>query len=381
MALNLKKLKESIPFFRTGGDVIGIDFGQSSIKIAQIKVTGGSASVVKCGIIANPSAVKLSAEEAPEDVAAVNKLVKDYLSSEGIKSKFASSSVAGNSVIVRNVKLPKMRTEELAKSLRFEAEEFIPFDVSDIYLAAKPVRDIEEEGQPKTESVIVAAKREIVDQRIERLKAVGLTPVVIDVDIFCVTNLLEYCQPTFNEENAVVINLGAKLSSLSILEHGTTRIVRDIPFGGNLLTNALVNAFGTDFSQAEALKKQYGLVPSVELEKMTDAETAEQITSTLMQSVDEHLLPEIQRSIDFFNTISSAGEEVKKIILSGGGALLKNLDKYLGKQFDMDVVVFNPFEFLEHNIPAEMIELGPAFCIALGLALRKGGDMDAVRAE
>ena len=285
-----------------------------------------------------------------------------------------------NFVIVRYVKFPKMSPDELSKSLRFEAEEFIPFDISDVYLSAELIRDIEEEGQPKMEAVLVAAKRDVVDARIGMLREMGLDPMIIDVDGFCANNIYEFCHPDYAGSNVLLLNIGAQMTTLSISEHGTIRVVRDIPFGGNLLSNLVVNAFACDFTQAEAMKKQYGIVPSAELESMSDAETAEQVTMALIQGVDEQLITEMQRSIDYFNTISETGEEVGRVVLTGGGAQLKNLDKYLNRQLDIPVEVFNPLDGIEHPDDAELLENASSFCVAIGLAMRKPGDSSAIRA-
>jgi len=381
MPVNLKSIIDRITQIHKSKDTIGIDIGATSIKFAQIRKSGETFEILLCKSVENPPTLVMATELTPELREEIIKNIKQTISKEGIKTRSAATSIMGNSVIVRYVKFPKMSPEELSKSLRFEAEEFVPFDITDVYLCAEIIRDVEEEGQPKMESVFVAAKRDIVDTKIDILRDAGLTPVVIDVDSFCVLNLVEQIQPTFVDENAVLLHIGARMTSLAISEHGIVRVVRDIPFGGNLISNFIMNTFACDYSQAEALKKQYGLVPSDEMESAPDPEVAEQVTNASIQAIDEHLIPEVQRSIDFFNTISTSGEEIRRIILTGGGALLKNFDRYLNRQFDIEVSPFNPFEHFDHNLPPEVIETGPVYAVALGLALRKSGDTSAVRAE
>jgi len=379
MAIDIKSIIAKLTAIHKGGDIVGIDFGRSSVKIAKLKKTGDKYSLELCGMLPVSSAAA-GAEITMEEIDSTVKSVKTFLNSKSVKSGVGATSIMGNFVIVRYVKFPKMSNDELAKSLRFEAEEFIPFDISDVYLSTEIIKDIEEEGQPKMEAVLVAAKKDIVDTRINMMKRIGLDPLVIDVDGFCVNNIYEYCYPDFAESNIMFLNIGASMTTLSIAEHGTVRVVRDIPFSGNGLTNLVMNTFASDFSQAEALKRQYGIVPSAEMETMSDAETAEQVTSALIQGVDEQLHVEMQRSIDYFNTISHSSEEISKIVLSGGGALLKNLDKYLNRQMDIPVEVFNPLDFIEHTDDPEMLKNAPAYAVAIGLALRKAGDSSAIRA-
>ncbi|MFH1957962.1 MAG: type IV pilus assembly protein PilM [bacterium] len=380
MPLNIKSVLKNLSSVRPSGNILGVDFGSSSVKIAALKKTGESFQLAHCGIVPMPSGAKALMEMEMEERAELVKRLKDFLSSAKVRTKPAGVSVMGSSVIVRYVKLPKMPDDELAKSLRFEAEEFIPFDISDVYLAAELIKDVEEEGQVKAESVLVAAKKEIVDERIELLKNIGLDPVMVDVDSFCVNNVYEYCFPAYRDENVMILNIGANMTTLSISDHGAVRVVRDVSFGGGSLSKLVMSAFACDFPKAEALKRQYGIVPSTELETMSEAETAEQVTSALIQSVDDQLLTEIQRSVDYFNTISTASEGIKKIVLSGGGANLKNLDKYLARQIDIPVEIFNPLDFINHPDDAALAENAAAFAVALGLAMRQAGDSKSIRA-
>ncbi|MBA3052947.1 MAG: type IV pilus assembly protein PilM [Candidatus Omnitrophica bacterium] len=379
MPIDIKAIIGKLTAIHKGGDVIGVDFGRSSVKIAKLKKAGDKYALELYGMIPVSSAAA-GAEITEDEIDSTVKSVKAFLNSKAVKSGVGAVSVMGNFVIVRYVKFPKMANDELAKSLRFEAEEFIPFDITDVYLSTEIIKDIEEEGQPKMEAILVAAKKDIVDMRINMMKRIGIDPLVIDVDGFCVNNVYEHCYPDFAESNTMFLNLGASMTTLSIAEHGTVRVVRDIPFSGNGLTNLVMNTFASDFSQAEALKRQYGIVPSSEMETMSDAETAEQVTSALIQGVDEQLHVEMQRSIDYFNTISGSSEEISKIVLSGGGAMLKNLDKYLNRQMDIPVEVFNPLDFIEHPDDPELLKNASAYAVAIGLALRKAGDSSAIRA-
>jgi len=378
MPIDIQSILKKLPSARSSGNILGIDFGSSSVKIAELKKTGDSFQLTSCGIVPRLAGAKTLMEM--EERAELVKSVKDFLSSAKVKTKSAGVSVMGSSVIVRYVKFPKMPAAELAKSLRFEAEEFIPFDISDVYLSAERIKDVEEEGQAKSESVLVAAKKEIVDERIELLKNIGLEPVMVDVDSFCVNNVYEYCFPAYRDENVMILNIGANMTTLSISDHGVVRVVRDVSFGGVALSKLVLEAFACDFPKAEALKIQYGIVPSAELETMSDAETAEQVTSAVIQSVDDQLLTEIQRSVDYFNTISAESEGIKKIVLSGGGANLKNLDKYLARQIDIPVEIFNPLDFISHRDDAALTENAAAFAVAIGLAMRRAGDSNSVRA-
>src|SRR5947207_894638 len=124
-------------------------------------------------------------------MASFQELLRDFVLQDKSAPKTAAISVSGNSVIVRYVKLPKLTRAELQQTIQFEAEPYIPFAIPEVNMSFHILGDVMEEGQPKMETVLVAAKKELIEQRLEVLTTVGLRPVVVDVDAFTLENAYE----------------------------------------------------------------------------------------------------------------------------------------------------------------------------------------------
>ncbi|MDO8733640.1 MAG: pilus assembly protein PilM, partial [Elusimicrobiota bacterium] len=168
-------------------EVVGIDIGNYSVKIVQMKLSGDLWSLEKFGaaIATNPDQAETTPIEKKQ--LAVN-AIKKIINEQKITAKDAIASVSGNSVIVRYVKFPKLTQEQLGKTIQFEAEPFIPFPIQDVNISFQILGDITEDGAQKMETILVAAKKEIIQNKIDILTEVGLRPVVVDVDSFALEN-------------------------------------------------------------------------------------------------------------------------------------------------------------------------------------------------
>jgi type IV pilus assembly protein PilM len=283
----------------------------------------------------------------------------------------------GRSVIVRYVKFPRLTKDELRATLPTEAEPFIPFDIKDVLLGFHILGEIVEDGQKKEETVLVAAKREAVQNRVEILQAAGLKPAIIDVDSFALENVFGAVRnPKEEMMTNLYLNLGHTVTNLSIIEAGVTRVVRDIFISGNAFTKAIMKAVQCDFAKAEELKKTHGLLlDAEEKEKALQEGNREALTvSQAISGVLKDMVGEVHRSVDFY--LSQGPERsVARIVLAGGSAKIKNLAKHLTIELKVPVEVLNPFTFLKgaEDVPQDV---WPAMGVAVGLALRKYRDWD-----
>jgi type IV pilus assembly protein PilM len=259
--------------------------------------------------------------------------------------------------------------------LATEAEPFIPFDINEVQLGFHILNEIVEEGQKKMETVLVAAKKELINARLDVLQGAGLNPTIIDVDSFCMENLIEACPP-YREKGAILsLNIGHMVTNLSIIDKGVTRVVRDIFISGNSMTKGIMKGLQLDYPKAEEAKKAHGLiVDPAEKEKALAAGNKEALgVSQAVGTVVKDLVAEVHRSVDFF--LSQGPERsIGRIVLSGGTANLKNLDKHLSAELKVPVSALDPFSIFPAaptDVPAEN---RTAFGIALGLALRRNRD-------
>ncbi len=373
MVIKLPALKlPEIPFLKPR-DAFAIDLGTSSLKVLQLKQSGNKYSLVKWG---NIPVADGAAELSPQERRSVTSArLGEFLAKEKFLLKNVIGSVSGNQVIVRYVRFPKLSREELAKTIQFEAEPYIPFDIREVDLSFHLLGDVVEEGQKKMETILVASKKEVVQSRLEVFDELGLRTVIIDIDAFALANAYEMATDPATDETAILVNIGAATTNIAIVENFAPRVVRDIFIAGNTFTKAIQRNLACDLKTAEELKARYSLLITAEEKEKTLAENqkeALQVSSALMPVVKD-LLTEIHRSIDFYIS-QNPDRSITRILVSGGSANLKNLITFLGQELKLPAELFNP---LKNVAGAETIpeEMASHLAIAAGLSIRRENDI------
>ncbi len=370
----LGALKGLAEMFLGPKDVVGIDVGSYSVKVVLFKLEAGAYTLKAWGQL--PLGAKADAGPDEKKAAVVN-LLRAFFIEKGVKVKEVSTSLSGNAVIVRYVKFPRLTKTELQSTLATEAEPFIPFDINEVQLSFHILSEIVEDGQKKMETVLVAAKRDLVQQRLEILQGAGLVPTIIDVDSFALENIHEKTRDAKEGPGATLyLNIGHMVTNLSIVENGVTRVVRDMFISGNTLTKAIMKAFQCDAARAEELKHSRGVfVDPAEKEKaLADGDRDGLGVSQAVGQVARDLVAEVHRSVDFYLS-QGPDRSIGRIMLAGGTARLKNLDKHLAQELKVPVSVLNPFAFAKGG-DAVPEALAPSFGVAAGLALRSNRDWE-----
>lgn len=370
----LENLKSKIPSLRflRAKSLLGIDMGSTSVKIVQLS----GSTVVRWAY--KELDVNLASADTPaaDRLSAVAQLVSEFVASDPKMPKAAAISVSGNSVIVRYVKLPRLSKDDLSKTIQFEAEPYIPFAIPEVNLSFHILGDLVEDGQAKMETVLVAAKKEVIDQRLSVLAEAKLRPVVIDVDAFTLEGAYEYTHGRAEEpETVLLISLGANVTTMIIMENGVSRVVRDVFIAGNSINKSLQRIFDCSFEEAEKLKLKGQILVTPDEKEATlaqDNQDALQISNTIVTVVKD-LVAEVQRSLDFYLS-QNPERQVNRILLCGGSANINGIDRYFSQELRMNVELFDPFNGLQgDNLPDP--SLRPAFAVAVGLASRQEGDL------
>jgi type IV pilus assembly protein PilM len=370
----LGALKGLAEMFLGPKDVVGIDVGSYAVKVVLFKLEAGAYHLKAWGHL--PLGAKADAGPDEKKSAVINAL-RAFFIEKGVKIKEIATSLSGNAVIVRYVKFPRLTRAELMSTLATEAEPFIPFDINEVQLGFHILSEIVEDGQKKMETVLVAAKRDLVVQRLEILQGAGLTPAIIDVDSFALENVHEKTRdPKEGPGATLYLNIGHLVTNLSIVENGVTRVVRDMFISGNTMTKAIMKAFQCDAAKAEELKHSRGVfVDPAEKEKaLADGDRDGLGVSQAVGQVARDLVAEVHRSVDFYLS-QGPDRSIGRIMLTGGTARLKNLDKHLAQELKVPVSVLNPFSLAKGG-DAVPEALAPAFGVAAGLALRHNGDWE-----
>ena len=370
----LGALKGLAEMFLGPKDVVGIDVGSYAVKVVLFKLEAGAYQLKAWGHL--PLGAKADTGPDEKKVAVIN-LLRAFFIEKGVKVKEVATALSGNAVIVRYVKFPRLTKNELLSTLATEAEPFIPFDINEVQLGFHILSEIVEDGQKKMETVLVAAKREIVVQRLEILQGAGLAPTIMDVDSFALENVHEKTKDAKEGPGATLyLNIGHMVTNLSIVENGVTRVVRDMFISGNTMTKAIMKAFQCDAAKAEELKHTRGVfVDPAEKEKaLADGDRDGLGVSQAVGQVAKDLVAEVHRSVDFYLS-QGPDRSIGRIMLAGGSARLKNLDKHLAQELKVPVTVLSPFSFVKGG-EAVPESLSAAFGVAAGLALRQNRDWE-----
>lgn len=347
-------------------ETLGVDLGTYNIKVVQLKGSGDRYSSIKYGI--EPLSVGATSEVSPQERKTLMvEALKKILEREKFTAKDAVTSVSGNAVIVRYVKFPQLSREDLEKTIQFEAEPYIPFDIKEVILGFQIIGEVVEENQKKMETILVAVKKDAIQSQIEILNEVGLRPVVIDVDAFAIENAYTVNQKGL-KETVVFVNIGASTTNISIVENGLSKVVRDIFIAGNSFTKSLQRNLQLDFKTAEEMKKKYGVVPDG-----TGNEEASRV-STVLVPMARDLVNEVSRSIDFYQT-QEVEKPINRVLLTGGGSNLPGLDKIFSEKLNLNVQIYNPIEKITDVESSQKDKgLSSTLTVAVGLATRKEGD-------
>lgn len=349
--------------FRKSKNLVGLDIGSSAIKLVELREgKEGKFQLVKAGMEGlSPEAI---VDGAIMDSSLVVETISRLLAATGVKSPNVAVSVSGHSVIVKKIQLPTMPEQELSESIRWEAEQYVPFDINDVYLDYV-VLDPGAVGDTMG-VLLVAAKREKVDDFKNVVTQAGRVPALVDVDAFALQNCFEVNYGLDPARVIALVNIGASVMNVNILAQGQTVFWRDITFGGNQFTDALQKAFSLNFEQAEALKRGEPV-----------AGQTPQSIEPVLRGVSEDVAAELQKTLDFFQA-TSGSDRVDGIVVSGGSSRVASLTEVLKDKFGLPVEVMNPFHAIATDDraadPAWLSENSPSLAIAVGLAVRKLGE-------
>lgn len=349
-------------FSRTKG-VVGLDIGSATVKLVELKERKeGQFQLQRIGV--EPLSPEAIVDGSIMDSSLVVDAIQKLNQQTGVKTANYATSVSGHSVIIKKIELPVMEPDELAESIQWEAEQHIPFDINDVRLDYVTLGD--EVGGENMEVLLVAVKREKVNDYVSVISQSGKSPAIVDVDAFAIQNAYELNYDLDPLKVVALVNMGAGVTNINVVARGQSVFWRDISFGGNQFTESLQREFNLSFDQAESLKRgeQVGAYSATDARKVLDAVSAE-------------MANEIQKTFDFFGATSSEGT-VDELVLSGGCALTPNLQEVLRERFGVPTELLNPFrrmQIKDSDFDRQWLEsLGPMLAVAVGLAIRKVGD-------
>jgi type IV pilus assembly protein PilM len=352
-------------FFSKSKNLVGLDIGSSAVKLVELKEKkAGSYELVKIGL--EPLSPEAIVDGSIMDSSMVVDTIQRLNAAQGVKNSNYATSLSGHSVIIKKISLPAMSNEELAESIQWEAEQYIPFDINDVNLDYVPLTT--PGAGDNIDVILVAVKKEKINDYTSVISQAGKTPVLVDVDAFAVQNCYEANYDVDEGRVTALVNIGASVTNVNVISGTTSLFWRDITFGGNQYTDAIQRELNLSFAQAEALKRG----------EEQGGHSMQKIMP-IINSVSEDFSGELRKTLDFF-TATSGAERVDAIMLSGGGASALNLESILRDKFGIRVEIMNPFRNIALNEkkgqfnPEWVAEVAPSMAVAVGLAARRLGD-------
>ncbi|UCG12292.1 MAG: type IV pilus assembly protein PilM [Deltaproteobacteria bacterium] len=343
--------------------LIGLDIGSHSVKIVHLLQAKGTYRLKQLGMNLLPPNVIV--EGAIKDQDAVRDAIKKLVGHLKVKVKGVATSIAGWSVIIKKVDLPQMNEDELAANIKVEAEQYIPFNVEDVNIDFQ-ILGSSPEKMDRMEVMLVAAKKEVIDDYTNLLKKSGLSPQVIDVDFFALENAYEANYPVTESGGVALVDIGANKMNINVLKNGVSMFNRDASIGGAQITEDIQQRFGLEYEDAEKVK--LGLASD---------QVSVQDLEAIFVSAATGWATEVKRAIDFFYA-TYPEETISQILLSGGSSRLPGLDSLFRKDTNIPVAHFNPLANIEADpkvFDQEYLDhIAPQMAVAVGLALRRVGD-------
>ena len=321
----------------------GLDIGTQSIKCVKLKLNADQAELIY-----------FSLEESQLDPTEILKKIRNEQQADSVNISFC-----GSSTVIRYVNFLKMNKSELRQALKFEAQKHIPFSLNEVSLDAEILRN--DLPDNKMLVLIAAVKKEFVQQRLRILENSALRPNIIDIDSLALVNAFNFNFPkTEVPENKSIclLNIGATISNVNIVNNGIPCLSRDIHSGGANFTKKLMDIFNIDFKEAEKIKIN------------PDADNANKVKAAV-ESVLTNLAAEIRTSFDYYESQNTSS--VVKIFLSGGAGKIPGLAEMLSASLGIQVELWDPFKkiTISDKVDTQKLnQLAGQFNVAVGLALR-----------
>ncbi|MCP4745854.1 MAG: type IV pilus assembly protein PilM [Desulfobacteraceae bacterium] len=343
--------------------LVGLDIGSKTIKAAEIVEGKKGYSLSKFGMIdISPGLIEEGAVKNPE---AVGDTIRSIFKSYGIKNHNVVLSIGGYSVIVKKISIQNASEEQLQETIHFEAEQYIPFDINDVNIDFQILG--ENKNNPNQMNVLlVAAKKEMINDYIGLAELANLEPRIIDVDAFALQNIFQMNYKIGEDENIALIDIGASKTSLNILKGSNSVFMRDVSLGCGQINQKIAAQIDCSVEQAESIK----------FRESNDKISPEDL-SDIISSVVADWCTEIRRALDFFYS-TYPDDQIRKIILSGGGGNIQELRQLLAVETSAEVSTINPFQSIyvdSDKFDTEYLDkIAPQAAICMGLATRKVDD-------
>ncbi|WP_418792328.1 type IV pilus assembly protein PilM [Phosphitispora sp. TUW77] len=355
--------------FSKKGGIIGLDIGECTIKLIELRKSGHSYEIDNFSVIPTPEGAVSGGNiiNSQSLILALQQVQQLFPR----KMPRVAAAISGDSVLIRHFNMPMMPEKELAEAVKHEVEAQLPIPSKEIVVDFINVREITENGIKKNEIMAVAARNEIISNYVNIIKSIGFEPAIIDVEPLALLRTVEIAEgPERASGCFAIVDIGAGTTNISVFDNKVLRFTRGLTVAGNKITNTLVSHYNNTFEEAESTKKMVDLSGNVD-EKGLGVLLYQK--AEVMAPVISELITEVGRSLEFFMT-RHRELHVDRIYISGGGALFKGFAERMSSELEMSVLVLNPVERmtvspkLQHR-ENEIKQAGSALAVVVGLAV------------
>ncbi len=344
---------------RKATPVLGLDISSTTVKLLELSYAGGKYRVESYAVSSLPLDAVI--EKNVNDIDGVANAVRSVIAQSRTKLKIVAAAVAGSSVITKMIDMPDALSEDdMETQLTLEADQYIPYPLEEVAIdfeiqGASPVHD------NQVEVLLAACRRETIEARVEAIEGAELTTRIMDVEAYAMErafSLIQGQREMEGENTVAVVDIGATMTTLSVLTGGQTIYTREQLFGGKQLTDEIMRRYGLPLEEAGLAKKQGGLPDDYEPE--------------VLEPFKDAVVQQVARSLQFFFS-SSQYNDVDYIILAGGVASMEGLPELVQEKLGTPTAVANPFAEMTISSRVNAVALSsdaPAMMIACGLAMR-----------
>ena len=334
---------------------VGLDIGSGLVKVAVIDHGRGQPELQKVAI--TPLLADAIVEGEIMDPGIVSEAIRQTLAAAGVKQKDVVTAVGGRDVIIKKIQIERVKEQQARELMRWEAEQHVPFDMENVELDFQ-ILDPEGDGLQMT-VLLVAAKRELIDNKMTLLGEVGLEPSVIDVDAFALHNAFEVNYPDAMRGVVALVNIGHETTQVNILDDGVPVLTRDIPVG--------TRRFREDMQRERGLSAE-------EADRLLQASEPGDVLLPFLETRGEELAVGIERAAAFLQSASRSAGGISRLYTTGGGARIPGLNRVLADRLRLPVELANPIERLQVADGVfdmmQIDEVAPLLMLPIGLALR-----------
>lgn len=338
------------------GNVIGLDIGSGTIKMAEVSLSGSRAALKRLAVM------DLPAGTIEDGVIHDEKLLADTIQRMAAKNGFSGSQVAvalgGRSLFIREVSFPRMSEAEMRQAIRWDLAKYVPFDPEQLYfdfwIVGPGATDVE------VRVLLVAAPKEVVDAVIRVLAKAGLKLAVIDIEPLAIERTLP------ETPDCMVIDCGATFSQVTLFQKESPVFTRNIPIGGNQFTSVVMESMEVGRDEAERIK-QGG-------EGILRTGTGAEVMTAQIDRIVGELAGEVRRTLEYYQ-VQNREVNITSVFLTGGGAKIAALAEKLSSILELPVILHDPLANMEvaSSFNREYLRgVGPQMSVAVGLAMRGG---------